>query len=109
MTRREVELQVFDEFCEENYFLPRKNWPQWEFENRILCRSALQDIRRWIAEADDVPVLDILQAYQDQMERCQEDVEYGPHYNALCERDSSTTRMYAVAAEMADAVAGLYL
>ncbi len=103
---RDLELQVFDEFVDEHYFPPAKNWPRQESLYRSCCRWALSEIRREFVARRDAPILDILGDMYAVMEDAMACADETEPYNGLYPTPSM---VFGVGREMTEIVAGLYL
>lgn len=103
---RALEIQILDEFIDENYFPPRKNWPRYESMYRSCCRWALDEIRKAFVERSQSTVLDILSDLYADMESAMA----GADECAPCNGFAPTPALvFSVGREMTEIVAGLYL
>ena len=46
---RTQDFEVLDKFENEHYFLPSKDWPEYEFQYQSTCRWVLNQIREYMA------------------------------------------------------------
>ena len=49
---RTQDFEVLDKFENEHYFLPSKDWPEYEFQYQGPCRWALNQIREYKSMTD---------------------------------------------------------
>lgn len=102
------ELAVLDEFENEHYFPPERNWPIWEFQYRCTCRWALSEIREAMTKRHSVQVIDILADFYELMDTAAaESSDIGSECKSWTFPPPEL--IFSVAREVATEVAGLYL
>ena len=103
---RALELQKLDQFTNENYFEPAKNWPRYEAMYRSCCRWALDEIRKEFAARPQSTVLDILSDLYAEMEAAMAGADECARCNGIT---PTPALVFSVGREMTEIVAGLYL
>lgn len=104
----QVAISIVQEYADENFFEPLKNWPKNEFIRRSYSRWALQEILSRLMEQEDILPWDTFFRMRSPIEVISEFIDELDSYVEIS-RDEKTRLIFSIARDSAEDALCLFL